>query len=142
MSLAALEKRLRKLEIVFLRLRNGCTCRSGQETTYHTAGDLERIMNVGCPVHQFRDLGHLSWVPSGTPLLLEDRYLCECPPNPTRDLLGGKRGPLTQQEQEKECREWQREFTKEAQQDFRTQQATLAALIKAYQRRRHEALQR
>ena len=89
-NLAALEKRLCLVERGFLSRSTDCCCRPGGETNYHTATELERIMNVRCAVHQFRDLGSICWVPSGTPLLLEDRSLCECPPSLTRDLLAGK----------------------------------------------------
>src|SRR5689334_7871374 len=103
MSLAALEKRLRKVEITFLGVGNGCCCRWGRKTNYHIATELEKIMNVRCPIHQFRDLGDICWVPTGTPLLSQDRNLCACPPSLTRDLLAGNIGFLTPEEHEQEC---------------------------------------
>src|SRR5690348_4509137 len=125
MSVAALEKRLIKIEAYLGK--NGCTCRPGQDTTYHTASDLGRILNVACPMHRFRDLGRLLWVPAGTPLLPQDRDLCGCPPNPGRDWLAGTRGPLTEQEQNEECSLWQDEFSEKARQGFKTEQASVAA---------------
>jgi len=138
MNMAALGKRLRKLESYLLRGRDGCTCRLGK-TTYHTASDLGRILNISCPVHRCRDLGLVSCVPSGMPLLPQDRHLCGCPPNPGRNWLAGTRGPLTEQEQQDECRQWQQEFSEKAQQDFHTEQASVAAVLKAYQRRKYAA---
>jgi hypothetical protein len=140
MSAADLEKRLRELELFFLR-RDGCICRAGGHTTYHTANDLERILNVACPLHRFRDLGRLSCVPTGMPLHPQDRHLCGCPPNPSRDWLTGKRGPLTQQELEEECSQWRQEFSEKARQDFCTQQKLLEEFIRIYDRRKY-ALQR
>ena len=91
-SLAALVNRLRKVEKTFSRVANGCSCRWGRKTNYHIAAELEKIMNVRCPILQFRDLGTICWVPIGTPLLAEDRSLCACPPSLTRDLLAGNVG--------------------------------------------------
>jgi hypothetical protein len=137
MSLAALGKRLRKIELL-LRRSGGCCCRSGRETNYHLATELAQIMNVRCPMHNFRDLGSICWVPSGTPLLLEDRKLCLCPPSLTRDVLAGNRSFLTQQQQEDECGKWREEFTQKAEQDFRIDQARVAALVRTYLRNKKE----
>jgi hypothetical protein len=139
-TLSALGKRIRKLEIVFSKLGGGCTCRPGQETAYHTPEDLEGIMAVGCPVHGFRDLGRFCWVPKGSPLRLEDRDWCRCPVNPTRDWLAGTRGPLSQEEVEEECRGWQRAFSSEEQQTFPAQQARVTELIRNYLRRLYAAM--
>jgi hypothetical protein len=133
-NLAALEKRLCLVERGFLSRSTDCCCRPGGETNYHTATELERIMNVRCAVHQFRDLGSICWVPSGTPLLLEDRSLCECPPSLTRDLLAGKLGFLRQAQQEEECDKWREEFSQKAEQDFRIEQSRVAALLQKYRR--------
>jgi hypothetical protein len=141
MSRAALKKRITKLELFVLR-RGGCTCRSGQQTFYHTAAELEQILNVGCPVHGFRDLGCILWVPSGIPMHPEDRDLCGCPSHPGRDWLAGKRGPLAQQEMEESCGQWQAELSEKARQDFRTQQKRSEELITVYQRRKYAALPR
>jgi hypothetical protein len=140
MSVAALEKRVRKIEAYLLRGKTDCTCRPGQEINYHTASDLRRILNVACPTHRFRDLGRLLWVPAGTPLLPQDRHLCGCPPNPGRDWLAGTRGPLTEQEQEDECTRWQNEFSEEARQVFKTEQASVAAVLRTYHRREYAKL--
>ena len=141
MSLAALEKRLRKVELILLSLSNDCCCRSGRETNYHIAAELALIMNVRCPMHQFRDLGNICWVPTGTPLLPGDRILCTCPPSLTRDLLAGNLGFLRHEEQEEECGKWREEFTQKAEQDFRMEQARVAVLLRKYRRdkRNHHA---
>jgi hypothetical protein len=141
-ALSALGKRVRKLEVVFAKLGNGCTCRPGQETTYHTPEDLERIMTVGCPVHGFRELGRFSWVHETSPLRREDRDLCMCPANPTRDWLAGTRGPLSQEEVEEQCRGWQRAFSSEEQHTFRAQQARVTELIRNYLRRLYGAMRK
>jgi predicted secreted protein len=136
-----LEKRVRALEANALRrsVNKDCTCRSGRKTYYHTAADVEAIMNVPCPVHGFRDLGDLLWVPPGTPILPEDRHLCSCPSCPTRDWLGGKRGPLTKAEQEKECRGWEAELTAPMAEELRIERARGKAILQTYFRnkRRH-----
>jgi hypothetical protein len=141
MSATALEKRLTELELLFSK-RAGCICRSGRQTFYHTASDLKRILNVACPLHPFRDLGHLSCVPAGMPLLAQDRYLCDCSPNLSRDWLAGKGGPLTLEEMEEVCRQWRQEFSEEARQNFRTQQKHSGELIRVYHRRKYAALPR
>jgi hypothetical protein len=137
----AFEKRLRKIEVVFAK-KNGCTCRPGQETTYHTPEDLEKIMAVGCPVHGFRELGRFSWVHETSPLRLEDRNLCNCPANPTRDWLADTRGPLSRDEQEEQCRGWHQAFSSEGRQMFRAQQGRVTILIKNYFRRLYATMRR
>jgi hypothetical protein len=134
-NLSALEKRVRELEVMLLTMSvsKDCRCRFGQVTKYHTAADLEHIMSVSCPVHEFRDLGELLWVPPGMPLRPEDSHLCSCPPCPTRDLLEGKRGPLTQEEQEDECCTW--ELTADTAEDFSIERARLKALLHKYARK-------
>jgi len=132
MNLAALEKRLRKIELIFLRRKRDCCCRWERETKYHCAGELGQIMNSHCPSHQFRDLGEICWVPIGTPLLPDDRNLCACPPSPTRNLLEGKIEFLTLEQQEAECAEWLEEFNQKALTDFHVDQARVAALLHEY----------
>jgi len=104
MGLPALEKRMRVLELALLREARGmqCSCRPGQETGYHNAEELEKILKIRCPVHNIRDLGYLRWTPSGMPLRPEDRDFCSCPPCAIRDFLQGERGPLTEEEQQAE----------------------------------------
>lgn len=146
-NLTALEKRVRALEAnsLMMRVNKYCRCRFGQKTKYHTAADLEHIMSVFCPVHEFRDLGDLLWVPPGTPLRPEDSHLCSCPSCPTRDLLEGKRGPLTTEEQEEECRTWEPELTADMEENLRIERAKLEVLLQTYarkKRREREDLQR
>jgi len=140
-NLAALEKRLYLVERKFLNFYDDCCCRWGRKTNYHIAAELEQMMNVRCPIHQFRDLGDICWVPTGTPLLPQDRNLCACPPSLTRDLLAGNIGFLTPEENGKECDKWRDEFTQKAEQDFRLEQARIAALLRKYLRnkRSHHA---
>ena len=147
MHLPTLEKRVRALEAIALRtsVDKDCKCRSGLKTYYHTAADLEQILSVPCPAHRFRDQGDLLWVPPGTPLLPEDRHLCSCPSCPTRDWLGGKRGPLTKEEQEEECRSWEPELTAHMDEKLRIERARIQALLQTYsrkKRRHYAALQR
>jgi hypothetical protein len=142
MDSPSLEKRVRALEANALRtsVNKDCTCRSGRKTYYHTAADLEQIMNVPCSAHRFRDLGdELLWVPPGTPILPEDRHLCSCPSCPTRDWLGGQRGPLTKEEQEKECPGWEAELTAPMEEKLRIERARGKALLQTYfrKKRRH-----
>jgi len=68
-------------------------------------------MRVRCAVHNVRDLGRLCWLPAGLPLQQEDRELCSCPANRTREFLEGKRGPLSKKEHAEEDEAWQREFS-------------------------------
>ena len=49
-----------------------------------SAEELKKLMDIRCPVHGFRDLGHLRWLPSGLPLRPDDQNLCSCPPCPVR----------------------------------------------------------
>ena len=109
MQMRMLKKRLSALEAI-TSYGTGCKCRFLQVTFFHSAADLGRIMSVPCPVHVFCDLGELSWAPSSMPLRSDDMHLCSCPASPTRDWLSGKRGPLTEQEQEEECRTWEQEL--------------------------------
>jgi len=144
MALPTLEKRVRALEAIALTSVNkDCRCRLGRKTYYHTPADLEHIMSVSCPVHEFRDLGNLLWMPLGTPLRLEDSHLCLCPSSATRDWLEGKRGPLTEQEQEEECRTW--ELTADTEVDVRIERVTVEKLLQTYFRKKrihHAELQR
>lgn len=147
MDFPTLEKRVRALEAIALKtsVDKDCRCRSGRMTYYHTAADLEQIMSVPCPAHGFRDQGEMLWVPPGTPLLPEDRHLCSCPSCPTRDWLAGKRGPLTQAEQEEECRSWESELTAHMDEKLRIERARIWALFQIYsrnKRRQHAILQR
>jgi len=138
MSLAGLDRRLCLVERKFLNFYDDCCCRWGRKTNYHIAAELEQIMNVRCPIHQFRDLGDICWVPTGTPLLPEDRNLCACPPSLTRDLLAGNIGFLTQQQQEDECGKWRDEFSQEAYRDFRIDQARVAAVVRTKNKKKKE----
>ena len=115
MSVIRNEHRIRKLEHLRLTVDGHCNCREGdQETLYHGAADLERIIAVRCPLHGIRRLGRVSWVPSGMPLRAEDRDLCVCPACAAREWLEGRRGPLTEDEQEAECLNWAQQLTEEA----------------------------
>lgn len=130
------EKRLRALEAVS-SCRAGCQCRVSQETLFHSAADLERIMSIRCPVHIFRDLGELCWAPASMPLRAEDRPLCSCSPSPTREWLEGKGGPLTKQEQIEEGLSWDQALSEDP--DDKMKIETLLSNYKA-RRRRNEIM--
>lgn len=119
-----------------MHIIDDCKCRLGQVTKYHTAADLEHIMNVSCPAHGFCDLGELLWVPPGMPLRPEDQYLCSCLSNPTRELLEGRRGPLTEEEQEAECSTWEPELTAGSDEHLSIEQTQLELLLNSYARKR------
>ena len=91
------------------------------------------IMKVGCPAHGFRDLGYLRWLPSGLPLRCDDQNLCSCRPSPVRELLQGRRGPLTDAEQEEEKHRWERECGPGSDEEFRSKQARMQLLLKKYE---------
>jgi hypothetical protein len=133
MGLAALEKRVRSLEEGLPATVKECRCRGGQQTMYHNADELKRIMDIRCPVHGFRDLGRLRWVASGLPLQTEDQTFCSCPPCPMREFLLGRRGPLTEVEQADEERKWQRECSAAWDEQFRREQACAAQLLRRYE---------
>jgi len=133
MVLAALERRVRVLEAALWAIGKQCRCRAGQQTSYHTAEELKRITDIRCPAHGFRDLGHLARVGSGLPLQPGDQHLCSCPPCPVREFLLGRRGPLTEQEQEEEERRWAREFAPGSDEDFRRDEAQARQLLQKYQ---------
>jgi hypothetical protein len=131
--LAALEKRLSAIERrVFAEGIEDCKCRVGQQTRYHTATELKKIMDVRCSVHGIRDLGNVSWIPRGLPLHPDDRELCSCPPYAVRDFAQGVRGPLALEEEELWERTWQREYTRTSTTEFRHEQARAEALLQAY----------
>jgi hypothetical protein len=142
MGLAALEKRIRALEAASRAIGKPCRCRAGRQTRYHTAEELKQMMDAGCAVHGFRELGNLIWVGSGLPLRLEDQHLCSCPPCPVREFLRGRRGPLTEVEQQEEEQRWEREYATAADEEFRREQTRVQRLLQQYkfkklQRRRN-----
>src|ERR1035438_9022341 len=132
MRIAALEKRIRALEQWFWVTGKLCSCRTGGQTTYHSAEELKNIIDIPCPAHGFRDLGHLRWLPSGLPLQPDDQNLCSCPPSPVRELLQGRRGPLTDVEQEEEEQRWERECGPGSDEEFRREQGRVDQLLKKY----------
>lgn len=133
MGFAALEKRIRALERFFSAPGKKCNCRTGEQTTYHNAEELRKLMEIRCPAHGFRDLGRLRWLPRGLPLRPDDHNLCSCSPCPTRELLQGRRGPLTDLEHEEETQRWERGFGPGSDQAFREEQARVARLRQKYE---------
>jgi hypothetical protein len=133
MGFAALEKRIRALEQAFSATGKQCSCRAGEHTTYHSAEELKNLMDIRCPAHGFRDLGYLRWLPSGLPLQPDDQNLCSCPPCPVRELLQGRRGPLTDVEQEKEEQRWERECGPSSDKEFGRKQARVEQLLQKYE---------
>ena len=133
MSFAALEKRIRALEYAFSATGKLCNCRTGEKTTYHSAEELKKLMDIRCPAHGFRDLGHLRWLPSGLPLRPDDQDLCSCPPCPVHDFLQGRRGPLTEAEQEKEERRWEAEYGTSSDGKFRREQTLVEQVLRRYE---------
>jgi hypothetical protein len=138
MGLAGIERRVGVLERALVRRLGAkdCNCRFGQQTSYHTATELEQIIEICCPVHDVRDLGHVRWIPSGLPLRAEDRDLCSCPPCAVRDFVQGTRGPLTLEEQEREERRWQQEYAEASHEEFRREQARGGVLLHSYQQKK------
>jgi hypothetical protein len=112
-----IEKRIRALEAK-LESR-ACNCRKGRLTLYHSSADLENILSIGCPVHVFLYVREVSWAPASMPLNIEDRSLCCCPPSATREWLEGKRGPLTEEEQDEECATWEQALSADAAEQMR-----------------------
>jgi hypothetical protein len=90
-------------------------------------------MDVRCPAHGFRDLGYLRWLPSELPLQPDDQNLCSCPPCPVREFLQGRRGPLTEVEQEEEEQRWERECDPGSDEEFRRKQARAEQLLQKYE---------
>ena len=133
MGFVALEKRIRALEHLFSAIGKECSCRTGEQTTYHNAEDLKNLLEIRCPAHGFRDLGRLRWLPSGLPLQPDDFNLCSCPPCPVRELLQGRRGPLTDLEQEEETQRWEREYGPSSGDEFRNEEVRLARLRQKYE---------
>lgn len=93
-------------------------------------------MIVSCPAHGFCDLGEFLWVPPGMPLRPEDRGLCCCSPNPTRDWLEDKRGPLTEEEQEAECSTWELEASAGLEESVRNEKAQCELILKTYAKKK------
>jgi hypothetical protein len=136
MRFTAFEKRVRALEQVVSAAGKQCVCRHGRQTAYHNAEELKAMMDIGCPVHGFRDLGDLRWQPSGLPLQSEDRILCTCPPSPVREFLQGGRGALTGIEHEEEERRWGRECSPDSDEEFRCNQVRAESLLNEYYNRK------
>lgn len=133
MGIAALEIRIRALEQFLSAIGKQCSCRTGGLTTYHNATELKKLMQIRCPVHGFRDLGRLRWLPSGLPLQPDDHNLCCCPPCPVRELLQGRRGPLTDLEHEEETQRWEREYGPSSEEEFRNEEVRVAGLRQKYE---------
>lgn len=133
MDFAALEKRISVLEQAVSATGKHCNCRTGERATYHSAEELKKLMDIRCPAHGFRELGHLRWLPSGLPLRPDDRNLCSCPPCPVRDFLQDRRGPLTEAEQEKEERRWEAEYGTSSDGKFRREQALVEQVLRKYE---------
>jgi hypothetical protein len=60
-------------------------------------------------------------------------------------LARGKRGPLTKEEQEEECRSWEPELTAHMDEKLRIERVRIQALLQTYsrkKRRHYAALQR
>jgi hypothetical protein len=133
MGLTQLEKRIRALELAYLESGKECRCRSRGQTTFHSAKELNAVLDIRCPRHGFRDLGHLRWLPSGLPLQPEDQNCCSCPPCPVREFLQGRRGPLTEVEQEEEEQRWERVWGPSSDEEFRREQARVEKLLKKYE---------
>jgi hypothetical protein len=133
MRFAALEKRVRALERAFSAAGKPCVCRPGRQTSYHTAEELKKMIEIPCPAHGFRDLGHLRWLSSGLPLQPEDWELCSCPPSPVREFLQGRRGPLTEAEQAEEERRWERECVPSRGEEVCREQARAERLLQKYE---------
>lgn len=129
-----IERRLLALEFVTARMWYGCNCKPRGESKYHTAADLQKIMDVRCPVHEFRDLGDLLWLPPGLPLALEDQHLCTCPPSTLRDLIANSRGPLSDQEHREAYQLLEYEFSQSGCESFAAEQAKMHILIERYER--------
>jgi len=132
MTSTGLAKRLRALEAMLSASPKQCSCRAGQHTSYHTVAELERIMGVPCSVHGVRDLGYLRWVGKGIPLHPLDQHLCDCPPSAVRDLLCGRRGPLSEEEEQEERQRWERDCAPAATEEFRHDQVCAKCLLQRY----------
>jgi hypothetical protein len=132
MGFAALKKRIRVLEQAFSATGKQCICRTGGQTTYHSAKELKNLMDIRCPAHGFRDLGHLRWLTSGLPLQPDDQNLCSCPPCAVREFLQGRRGPLTEAEHAKEEQRWERASGAGSDEEFRREQARAEQLLQKY----------
>jgi hypothetical protein len=132
MGIAALEKRVRALEQALSATGKQCSCRAGGQTTYHSAEELKNLMDIRCPAHGFRDLGYLRQLPSGLPLQPDDQNLCSCPPCRVREFLQGRRGPLTDVEQQEEEQRWERECGPGSDEEFGRKQARIEQLLQKY----------
>jgi hypothetical protein len=92
-----LERRLSRLEHVVAERTKPRICNCREETQYHDADCLDRLlkrMPRVCPIHSFRDLGSLQRVFLFFPLISGDRQFCPCPPDRWRSFVLGK-GPST-----------------------------------------------
>jgi hypothetical protein len=132
MGIAALEKRVRAIEQALFAAGKQCICRTGEQTTYHSAEELRKLMDIRCPAHGFRDLGCLRCLPRRLPLQPEDQNLCSCPPCPVREFLQGQRGPLTEVEQQAVEQMWEEEFCAGSD-EFRRGQSRLESLLRKYE---------
>jgi hypothetical protein len=136
LRIAALEKRIRALERSFLERGKPCNCRTGGQTTFHKARELQTMLQITCPAHGFRDLGHFRWLPTGLPLQADDEKFCVCPPSPLREFLQGRRGPLNEAELEEQERSWDRDWSPEADERYRRQSENVQRLFRSYELKR------
>lgn len=141
MGLADLCKRVRELEIGLLiaRATKVCNCRFGQETMYHSAAELAKLLKTYCPIHEVRDLGHFRCVPAGVPLRPEDRALCSCSRSTVREFVQDTRGPLSREEFEEISQAWEAELTAGATQRFQTDEAQAKRLLQQYEASKRRA---
>ena len=133
MGFVALEKRIRALELAFSATGKECNCRTGEKTTYHSAEELKKLIDIPCPAHGFRDLGYLRWLPSRLPLRPDDQNLCSCPPCPLREFLQGHRGPLTDVEHEEQAHRWEREYGPGSDKEWQLEQKLGEPFLKKYE---------
>jgi len=136
MRFADFEERVRALEQALSAAGKQCVCRTGRQTSYHSAEELQAMMDIRCPAHGLRDLGDLRWLPSGLPLQPEDQALCSCPPSPVREFLQDSRWTLTEAEQAEEERRWERECSPDSDEEFRCNQVRAESLLNEYYNRK------
>ena len=90
------------------------------------------MMNILCPLHGFRDLGRLRWLPPGLPLQVDDKKFCMCPPSPLREFLQGQRGPLNEEEQREQERMWEQAWSAQGIEQHRREDADVQRLLRRY----------
>jgi hypothetical protein len=90
-------------------------------------------MSIRCPIHDFRELGHLKWLPPGLPLQSDDEQICSCPPSIVRDYLQRRREPLSEFEMQQAESAWEGKYGPGSEKTWMVEQSLVRQLLQRYE---------